>query len=311
MRARPLFLVLVAAAAVALTASGCRGEPGPPGPPGQAGPPGPAGADATLDEAAIEAIVERVLARQENSIAEARRLDSERLDNLIHSIIDAITEIRLAQQTASEADSELPASSASLPGDPYEFGPAAGDTLAVVGVAWNGTLDILDVPGGEIVARLDPWGEVVATGNTRKVSTAVWHEVRAGELTGWAGADFLAPLGWSRDMASQVVEKVGETPIAETLLDLGLIVAGVFVSEGEVPPRVVFSDRPAHAEALSQITVDVLGLPDDSVRGHRIVVSADAVHEQGFGTGPFTIWSVHVTDICDSSRGVSEEGLCA
>ena len=112
-------------------------------------------------------------------------------------------------------------------------------------------------------------------------------------------------------MAPQVVEKVGETPMAETLLDLGLIVAGVFVSEGEVPPRVVFSDRPAHAEALSQITVDVLGLPDDSVRGHRIVISADAAHEQGFGTGPFTIWSVHVTDICDSSRGVSEEGLCA
>ena len=369
MRAQPLILTLIAAVAVTLAAAGCGGEPGPPGPAGPAGPPGPAGTAATVDEAAIEAIVERVLAQQENSLGEARRLDSQRLDNLIHgiiertqdpefkarlagldreihrvfeaaaaaaadpeaartmklmerivvlaSIMDAIAEARLAQGNGlvpptpdSEAGSELPAASVSLPGDPYEFGPAAGDTLAVVGVAWDEILDVRDVPGGEIVARLDPWGKVVATGNTRKVSTAVWHEVRIGELTGWAGADFLAPLGWSRDMASQVVERVGETPMAETLLDLGLIVAGFFVSEGEVSPRVVFSGRPAHAEALSQVAVDVLGLPDDSVRGYRIVVSADAVHEQGFGTGPFAIWSVSVTDICYSSRGVSEEGLC-
>ena len=181
----------------------------------------------------------------------------------------------------------------------------------MVGVAWDDVLDVRDVPAGEIVARLDPWGEVVATGNTRKVSTAVWHEVRAGELVGWASDAYLAPLGWSREMVSRVVGIVGETPVAETLLDLGLIVAGVFASEGEVRSHVEFTDRPSHAEALSQVTVDVLGLPDDSVRGHRIVVSADAAHEQGFGTGPFTIWSVSVTDICYSDRGVSEEVLCA
>ena len=225
-----------------------------------------------------------------------------------------------------------------LPGEPYEFGPSAGAGLAVVGVAHDSALNVRDVPNGEIIARLDNLMDgvrdpavyvrepnsddiiatvdlrrgIVATGNTRKLPTTIWYEVRIGDLVGWASGAYLAPLGADRDATAEVEEALDGTPTADTLSDIGLLVSGVFASSGEVQSRTTVSSRPGVFEAVGDITLDVLGLPDDAVRGYRINITADAGAEDWTqdDAGPFTLRSVTVTPICDSHRGVSEEGLC-
>ena len=231
-----------------------------------------------------------------------------------------------------------PTTTAPLPGEPYELGPAAGAALAVVGVAYDSALNVRDVPNGEIVfrlvnvmggvrdpviqvrppasnevsAELDPQQGVVATGNTRKLPTTVWHEIGAGDAAGWASDAYLTPLGAHRDMTEHVMEALGGDTTAETLEDLGLRVAAVFASTGEVQSRTVISSRPGVFEAVGDITVDVLGLPDDSERGYRIRVTADAVAEDGapVDLGPFTLTSVEVAPMCYPHRGVATDGVC-
>ena len=245
------------------------------------------------------------------------------------------------EEAAGVEDAPVPEdtdTAVALPGEPYEFGPSAGAGLAVVGVAHDSALNVRDIPNGDIIARLDnvmdgvrdpavyvrePDADdiiatvdlqrgIVATGNTRKMSTTIWHELRVGDLVGWASGTYLAPLGADRDATAEVVEALGGTPTADTLSDLGLQVSGVFASSGEVQSRTTISSRPGVFEALGDITLDVLGLPDDAVRGYRINITADAGAEdwtQG-DAGPFTLRSVTVTPICDSHRGVSDDGLC-
>ena len=261
---------------------------------------------------------------------------------------DAIPEESAAVEDAPEPEEsaaveDVPApedtgTAVPLPGEPYEFGPSAGAGLAVVGVAHDSALNVRDVPNGEIIARLDNVMDgardpvlivrdagsddivatldlrqgVVATGNARKLPTTIWYEVRIGDLVGWASGAYLAPLGADRDATAEVVEALGETPTADTLSDIGLLVSGVFASSGEVQSRTTVSSRPGVFEAVGDITLDVLGLPDDAVWGYRVNVAADAGAEDWTqdNPGPFTLRSVTVTPICDTHRGVSEEGLC-
>ena len=253
----------------------------------------------------------------------------------------AVEDAPVPEEAAAVEDAPVPEdtdTAVALPGEPYEFGPSAGAGLAVVGVAHDSALNVRDVPNGEVIARLDnvmdgvrdpavyvrePDSDdiiatvdlqrgIVATGNARKLSTTTWHELRVGNLLGWASGTYLAPLGADRDATAEVVEALGGTPTADTLSDLGLRVSGVFASSGEVQSRTTISSRPGVFEALGDITLDVLGLPDDAVRGYRINITADAGAEDWTqeDAGPFTLRSVTVTPICDSHRGVSDDGLC-
>ena len=111
--------------------------------------------------------------------------------------------------TTPADDPEAPPPAEGLPGEPYEYGPAEGDSLAVVGVDHDDVLNVRDVPFGEIIATLglenpiayllevreapsgepiawyDSWtGTIVATGRTRKLPTTIWHEVQVADLTG-------------------------------------------------------------------------------------------------------------------------------
>ena len=219
---------------------------------------------------------------------------------------------------------------AALPGEPYEFGPPEGAALAVVGVSHDSVLNVRDVPAGEVVARLDnvmnvgsepvvyvrrPGSDqliatldlnrgVIATGNTRKLPTTIWHEIRMGDAVGWASSAFLSPLGATSDSTAEIVAILGETPTAPTLAELARVVAEAVASD-EPPPRIVVSGAPVTGD-LGEITVDVLDLPDDAVRGFRLHIFA----HQDSDSDPFTLRTVESTTICDSHRGVSEEGLC-
>ena len=143
------------------------------------------------------------------------------------------------------------------------------------------------------------------------LATTIWHEFRVGDLTGWSSAAYLAQVGTTDDATAEVVEALGELPSADTMLDLGLAVAQTMASEAP-PSRVVVSEAPVIFEALAQMTIDVVGISDDSILGYRLTVFAQPAAEDWTqdDPGPFALKSVERTLLCHSHRGVSEEGLC-
>lgn len=240
------------------------------------------------------------------------------------------------EEPAPEPDNTDADAAAALPGEPFESGPSAGTGLAVVGIRHDGALNFRDVPNGTVIARLDnvmdgardpavyarrPGSDdiiatvdlqngVVATGNSRQLPTTIWHELQVGDLRGWASGTFLAAAGSTEDTTAEVVDALGELPAADTMSELGLAVAQTMVSQ-EPPSSVVVSGAPGLSGDLGQVTIDVVGIGDDSIRGFRLVIFAHpAENWTEDDPGPFTLKSVERTVLCHSHRGASEEGLC-
>jgi hypothetical protein len=182
----------------------------------------------------------------------------------------------------------------SLPGEPLDFGPVAHDDI----------LNVRSGPGTSftVVAKLAPTAGVVALGNARSVPDAIWYQVDTGTTTGWVSAAFVAIPGAVDDLTSTVVADLGSLPGAETMLDLGLIVADVFVSD-EPPSRVRMSVAPSVGD-LGEVTYDVVGLGDDSLAGFRLHVFATP-SEGGEG---FVLQSVEGQVFC--LRSVTGDGTC-
>jgi hypothetical protein len=192
-----------------------------------------------------------------------------------------------------------------VPGEPVELGPAAGEVLGVVGVAFDDVLNVRAAPGVDqrIVARLEPLADdVVATGAARLLGRSIWLEVTVDGTTGWANSAFLAWLGDTDDATSQIIDALGERPSAETMLDLGRVIAETAASD-EPPSRITVTVAPAVGD-LGEVTYDVVGLPDDSVFGVRLHVFGRPL-EGGEG---FSLASVERTLLC--GRGVTDDGLC-
>ena len=89
-----LFVALILSIVACQGDAGPPGEQGPPGPQGpagaagRAGPPGPAGDIASLNEATIASVLEQLQKLSAADLSVAGKEDSERLDNLIHLIIE-------------------------------------------------------------------------------------------------------------------------------------------------------------------------------------------------------------------------------
>lgn len=237
---------------------------------------------------------------------------------------------------APEPDDPDPA--AELPGEPFELAPDEGAALAVVGVQAASALNVRDVPNGTVIARLDnvmsgvrnpsvyvrqPATDdiivavdlddgVVATGNARRLPTTIWYEFRVGELTGWSTAAHFGQLGVTDIVTDQIVESLGETPTADTMVELATVIGGALAGD-EPASRVVVSEAPdVFVENQAYVIVDVVGLGDDSILGYRLVVFAHPTAEDWTptGSGGFTLRSVERTVLCHSHRGVSTDGLC-
>ena len=176
--------------------------------------------------------------------------------------------------------------------------------LAVVGIGYDSTLNVREEPGGQIVARLDSAATgIVPTGTRQEVSDVLWHEVHAAGVVGWVSGDYVTPLGATVDTTTQIVARLGQTPSAANLAALGRTVAGAVASE-EPESRVRISGEPTVGE-LSEVTMDVVGQPDDSIRGFRLRVFATRNSD-----GTFTLRNVEGTVMCYIDRGVSAQGLC-
>lgn len=176
--------------------------------------------------------------------------------------------------------------------------------LAVVGIGYDSTLNVREEPGGQIVTKLDSAATgIVPTGTRQEVSGVLWHEVHAAGVIGWVSGDYVTPLGATADTTTEIVARLGQTPSAANLAALGRAVAGAVASE-EPESRVRISGEPTVGE-LSEVTMDVVGQPDDSIRGFRLRVFATRNSD-----GTFTLRNVEGTVMCYIDRGVSAQGLC-
>lgn len=190
-----------------------------------------------------------------------------------------------------------------LPGESIDFGPREGDELAVIGVAHDDVLNLRSGPGAdqEILAEIpNLYDGLVALGHTRDLGDAFWIEVEYEGTTGWVHYSFVGYLGVTDDQTASVISELGESPLAETMLDIGLIVAQTFASE-EPQSDIVLSAAPTVGD-LGEVTYDVISIGDDAVRGFRVHVFGQPDDET------FGLMAVEVTTLC--GRGVTEDSLC-
>lgn len=175
----------------------------------------------------------------------------------------------------------------------------------MVGVAHDDILNFRAGPGtdSEVIDRLAPTETgLIATGRARALPESIWFEVEVDGVTGWVSSAYVGYLGLTDDATAEVIAALGETPGAETMLDLGLVVAEA-MAPAEPPPRIVMSIIPTVGD-LGEVTYDVVGLGDDALRGMRLHVFGDPA-EGGEG---FVLSNVERTLIC--GRGVTDDGLC-
>lgn len=205
----------------------------------------------------------------------------------------------------STTTTEGTTTSTGLPGESIDFGPLAGDTLAVIGVDFDDVLNVRDVPGtgGDIVDMLQPLADdMTALGNTRDLDPGFWIEIETVDATGWVNLVYVGYLGVVTDETAAVVAELGEIPVAETMVDLGTLVAGTFASED--PESTIVQVTAPSVGDLGEITYDVIGLGDDAQVGWRIhVFGAEDDGGESFG-----LKSAEVTALC--GRGVTDDGLC-
>ena len=191
-----------------------------------------------------------------------------------------------------------------LPGEPFDSGPPAGAQLGVVGVEASDVLNLRSGPGVDfdVVAGLAPLeADVIATGRSRliDVMSSIWVEADVDGVTGWANSRYLAYLGQVGDITSRLGTPAG----GSELTDVAEAVVDQWVGEGEgseFRPTVTVVDGPHHGD-LGEITVDLLGVGDDSVLGTRLHIFATP------DGGRFTARTVEATVLC--ARGVVD-GLC-
>ncbi len=250
------------------------------------------------------------------------------------TVLTTTTTVSTATTPEDMSTPTLPTTPDTLPGTAYAYGPSAGDPLTVVGVAHDDVLNVRDVPNGKIIARLrnrvsgeidiatlvlqpvndeviaiiDLVGGVKATGHTRQLITTVWYEVDIGPITGWASSAYLAPLGSPRNANDRLIAELGEMPQAATLTDLVINVSKALVPDNtHTTYRRTIVFAPEIGEGVGGATIDVLGFSYDALLGHRISIAADPAPEIDWwqvpteDAGPFTLWNVTLTHICNSS----------
>jgi len=220
---------------------------------------------------------------------------------------DTTTTAAAAATTTTAAATTTTAGSTgtSLRGEPVDLGPPRGAELGVIGVRYNDVLNLRQRPGADqpIVGRIPPtFNGLIAQGETRRLP-AFWTKVSYQGTMGWVNMSFIAYIGRTDDVTQQTIDHFGERPEASTMTELGQLVAEAAASD-DPPSRIVNVVRESTGD-LGEVTFDVVGLGDDSVRGVRLHV---------FGERVDTSWrlrTVEQTSLCDPARGMDADGTCA
>jgi hypothetical protein len=199
----------------------------------------------------------------------------------------------------------LPGSPGELPGESVDLGPRAGDALAVVGIAHDDVLRLRAAPGeveGVLATIAPTQAGLIAQGQTRAVPGAFWTLVDRGGTPGWVNMRDVAYLGDTFDATADRLSAIGARPSARTMTELGRLVTESMRSpDAEPTPRIVVVLDETVGD-LGEVTLDLIGLGDDSLRGYRVHVFGEPVD------GGFVLRNVEVTILC--ARGVGEGRLC-
>ncbi len=105
-----------------------------------------------------------------------------------------------------------------------------------------------------------------------------------------------------------MIAALGYTPEEASISDLGFLVGDTIDTDPDIPTEIVMTVAADETGDLAEVTFDLLGLGDDSVRGFRLHVFG-----QPLPSGDaFALKSVEATDLCDPTRGPAEPlGVCA
>lgn len=213
------------------------------------------------------------------------------------------TTTTMAPTTTTVPPTTAAPTTTTLPGEPFDIVFAAGSEVAVIGVAHDDVLNVRSGPGVEfdVVAELDPTStDAIALGEGRLLVGSIWQAVEVDGVEGWVNSSFLALAGAVDDQTSAVVTLLGGIPTGSDMVELGELVADTFASTD--PPSTITMVVAPTVGDLGEVTYDVVGLGDDSVRGVRLHIFGTP-GDEGFG-----LKSVEVTTLC--GRGVTEDGLC-
>ncbi len=204
---------------------------------------------------------------------------------------------------ASTAPSTTAVTTTTLPGEPIDFGPTPGATLMVIGVSHDDVLNLRRLPGTafDVIAQIPPnYRDLRALGNTRDIGNSFWIEVDFEGTVGWVHMGFIGFEGATDDLTAYVVDQLGDRPSAGSMSELGRIVAELFLSDD--PPSDVVKVIDETVGDVGEVTLDVVGLGDDSVRGVRLHVFGEPFE------GGFALRNLEVTYLC--GRDVTAEGIC-
>lgn len=204
--------------------------------------------------------------------------------------------------TATSSTTAATGGTTTLPGEEIIGYVANGDVLGVVAVRHDDVLNLRALPGTDqpVVATAGPTEvDLVATGRARLLPRSIWWEVRRGGTTGWANSRFLGHVAATDDVTSAFLAEYGEAPEAETLVQLGELVAAEFASV-DPPSRIVLTVAPSVGD-LGEVTYDVIGIGDDSVLGFRLHLFAT----EGEGGESFVLRTIEQTLFC--ARGTAGE----
>lgn len=206
-------------------------------------------------------------------------------------------------ESATEPAEPTPPAEDELPGEAFDRGPGAGDSLVIIGVSAQEILNLRIGPGIDFdpVARMPADTVLAATGRARDLGggAGVWYQVRATvdgvDDVGWVLSSYTAQRGARRT----VTDQFDPPPTSRSRSGLVDAVVAAWDRSPDASATVVFG--PVERDDL-QVTVDVLTGGDDSVVGARLVVVA-AVDD-----GRYTVTRVTATQLC--ARGVSGTGDC-
>ncbi|MDH3683695.1 MAG: hypothetical protein OEV40_27555 [Acidimicrobiia bacterium] len=172
------------------------------------------------------------------------------------------------------------ADDADLPGEPFDIGPPAGSALDVVGVRYDDVLNFRTMPNpsAPIVDTVAPEAStavIVSSGGGRLLTSSAWWEVTVDGQSAWANLRFLGMLGATDDILAELVAGLASTsaPTVDELIDA---IADARADGPEPLVELVTPVEGLDADG-AQVTIDVLGIGDDAVKGERLVLTFDLV----------------------------------
>lgn len=167
----------------------------------------------------------------------------------------------------------------------YNDGPTTGAVLEVVGVRYDDVAHVRDQPSqsGAIVAAIAPFvnnPQVLSAGEGRLSDQGgTWWKVTVDGTEGWIDADLVGqiPPGAVINLTESIAAELPDQPSPD--LDALVLDIGAALTNPSTSLAVLSSEPPPDQAGTLQVTVDVIGLDDEWVKGWRIDIAYKTVFD--------------------------------